>query len=82
MSDELLVTFFVGFQANSLCIDESSFTGEIEPVNKTEDVQPAHVTTNMSGRKNIAFMGSLVRTGNGKVSHSGSPVCIHVQYFI
>ncbi|CAG5115959.1 unnamed protein product, partial [Candidula unifasciata] len=54
------------FEATGLSIDESSFTGEIEPVNKTKDVQPAQLVSNLSGRKNIAFMGTLVRTGHGK----------------
>lgn len=50
-----------------LAIDESSFTGETEPASKTTDVMLHYGNrkdhTNM---KNIAFMGTLVRCGNGK----------------
>ncbi|XP_035825930.1 calcium-transporting ATPase type 2C member 1 [Aplysia californica] len=54
------------FEASGLSIDESSFTGEIEPVSKCIDSQPSPLVTNLSGRKNIAFMGTLVRCGIGK----------------
>lgn len=56
------------FDAVDLSIDESSFTGETEPARKTTDVI---FNTGTSGKeytnmKNIAFMGTLVRCGNGK----------------
>ncbi|CAH2006061.1 unnamed protein product [Acanthoscelides obtectus] len=53
------------FEAVDLAIDESSFTGETEPGRKSTDsvVRPngAH-----SSNTNSAFMGTLVRCGNGK----------------
>ncbi|KAL1505606.1 hypothetical protein ABEB36_005134 [Hypothenemus hampei] len=53
------------FEAVDLLIDESSFTGETEPSRKNTDsvLRPngAH-----SSNTNIAFMGTLVRAGNGK----------------
>lgn len=52
-------------QAIDLHIDESSFTGETEPAVKcTEVVEQADGEI---ARDNIAFMGTLVRYGNGKV---------------
>ena len=49
-------------------IDESSFTGETEPASKTTEViAPSKVNGGISQRKNIAFMGTLVRCGRGKV---------------
>lgn len=54
------------FEAVDLCIDESSFTGETEPADK--NVAPV---SNPNGTHteytNIAFMGTLVRCGFGKV---------------
>lgn len=53
-------------EANDLTIDESSFTGETEPAKKNIDsvIRPngAH-----SSNTNIAFMGTLIRCGNGRV---------------
>ena len=63
----------VDFQAVELAIDESSFTGETEPVIKSTDVEPKKVTNRISDRKNVAFMGTLVRCGRGKVSLSLLP---------
>ncbi|KAH9503548.1 ATPase, P-type (transporting), HAD super, sub IC [Bulinus truncatus] len=54
------------FDASGLCIDESSFTGEIEPVDKVIDAQPLSQVSSLSGRSNVAFMGTLVRCGQGK----------------
>lgn len=47
-------------------MDESSFTGEAEPCNKTDGVllEAGDITT----LSNIVFMGTLVRYGKGKVS--------------
>ncbi|KAG2469841.1 CMIP protein, partial [Polypterus senegalus] len=51
-------------EAVDLLIDESSFTGEVEPCSKT------CITLSQYGEQtspsNIAFMGTLVRYGNGK----------------
>ena len=51
------------FEANQLEIDESSFTGEIEPVRKHSRVIEGNST---SQKSNVAWMGTLVRSGNGK----------------
>lgn len=50
-------------------IDESSFTGETEPSMKHIDLIPKveGQSQNIIQRKNIAFMGSLVKNGHGKV---------------
>jgi len=52
-----------------LNIDESSFTGETEPSLKHIDLIPKieGQSQNIIKRKNIAFMGSLVKNGHGKV---------------
>ena len=55
------------YETNDLSIDESSFTGETEPAKKSSDI----VFSNSSNKdhtkmKNISFMGTLVRCGNGK----------------
>lgn len=53
------------FESIDLTIDESSFTGETEPSRKTI---PAVGRSNAhSSKSNIAFMGTLVRCGKGKV---------------
>ncbi|XP_046741322.1 calcium-transporting ATPase type 2C member 1 [Diprion similis] len=52
------------FEAIDLAIDESSFTGETEPAQK--NIAPLLKTNGHSVKKNIAFMGTLVRCGNGK----------------
>lgn len=49
-----------------MAIDESSFTGETEPAQKS--TAPLLKTNGLTSKKNIAFMGTLVRCGNGKVS--------------
>ncbi|KAG8286663.1 ATPase, P-type (transporting), HAD super, sub IC [Homalodisca vitripennis] len=53
------------FEAIDLAIDESSFTGETEPSAKI--TVPVLKTNGHTSMKNIAFMGTLVRCGNGKV---------------
>ncbi|XP_069724726.1 calcium-transporting ATPase type 2C member 2 isoform X1 [Phaenicophaeus curvirostris] len=51
-------------EVTDLLVDESSFTGEAEPCNKTDSVlQEAGDITTLS---NIVFMGTLVRYGKGK----------------
>lgn len=52
------------FEAIDLAIDESSFTGETEPAAKM--TAPVLKTNGHTSKKNIAFMGTLVRCGNGK----------------
>ncbi|ODM95806.1 Calcium-transporting ATPase type 2C member 1 [Orchesella cincta] len=52
------------FEATELSIDESSFTGETEPANKTPD--PVMKSGDEGSVKNVSFMGTLVRCGNGK----------------
>lgn len=55
------------FEAVDLTIDESSFTGETEQ--KTKSIEPiynAQYAKNLSQRKNVAFMGTLVKNGHGK----------------
>ncbi|XP_059138634.1 calcium-transporting ATPase type 2C member 1-like [Physella acuta] len=54
------------FESSGLYIDESSFTGEIEPVNKYTEALSTSDASNLSGRRNMAFMGTLVRCGQGK----------------
>ncbi|TDG44991.1 hypothetical protein AWZ03_008613 [Drosophila navojoa] len=55
------------FDAVDLSIDESSFTGETEPARKITDVLLNNTNVkDHSNMKNIAFMGTLVRCGNGK----------------
>ena len=68
-------------QATDMSCDESSFTGENEPVYKSAEL-PAHVMDRKAPNDSIgvadaekralitvAFMGTLVRTGKAKVSH-------------
>ncbi|NXX07095.1 AT2C2 ATPase, partial [Larus smithsonianus] len=51
-------------EVTDLLVDESSFTGEAEPCNKTDSVlQAAGDITTLS---NVVFMGTLVRYGKGK----------------
>ncbi|NWR72321.1 AT2C2 ATPase, partial [Centropus unirufus] len=51
-------------EVTDLLVDESSFTGEAEPCNKTDCVlQEAGDITTLS---NVVFMGTLVRYGKGK----------------
>eukprot|EP00794_Sanderia_malayensis_P018780 gene18780-20671_t len=53
------------FETVDLQIDESSFTGETEPATKVISI--LHDKTNgISARRNIGFMGTLVRCGRGK----------------
>ncbi|CAH0773260.1 unnamed protein product [Bemisia tabaci] len=52
------------FEAIDLSIDESSFTGETEPAAKS--MEPMLKVNGHTNMKNIAFMGTLVRCGNGK----------------
>ena len=46
-------------------IDESSFTGEINPAKKGIETLSEH--NSLSERSNMALMGTLVRGGKGKV---------------
>lgn len=53
-------------QAIELSVDESSFTGETQPANKS--AEPVINTGDGSSIRNVCFMGTLVRCGSGKVS--------------
>nr|XP_009860106.1 calcium-transporting ATPase type 2C member 1 isoform X2 [Ciona intestinalis] len=55
------------YEAVDLLIDESSFTGETEPVNKVTEVMATSAGgKSQTNRFNVAFMGTLVRNGSGK----------------
>ena len=55
-------------QAIHLEIDESSFTGETEPAQKgLQPVPASEASGGVTKMTNIAFMGTLVRCGRGKV---------------
>ncbi|CAH1270152.1 ATP2C1 [Branchiostoma lanceolatum] len=54
------------FEAVDLQIDESSFTGETEPSTKFTFPQKLAGNSGVANKKNIAFMGTLVRCGRGK----------------
>lgn len=55
------------FQAVELSIDESSFTGETEPSQKyTDKIPKDEASKNINQRKNVSFMGTLVKKGHGK----------------
>lgn len=56
------------YEAIELSIDESSFTGETEPSKKNVEVlvHTPGSAKNHSTMRNIAFMGTLVRSGSGK----------------
>ncbi|XP_014783175.1 calcium-transporting ATPase type 2C member 1 isoform X2 [Octopus bimaculoides] len=53
-------------EAVDLAIDESSFTGETQPIAKTTAAQHNGGSNGVSNLKCVAFMGTLVRCGNGK----------------
>lgn len=59
-------------EATDLAIDESSFTGETDPSMKTSAALDVK-SNDVSHLKNLAFMGTLVRCGNGRgiVIHTG-----------
>lgn len=61
-------------------MDESSFTGEAEPCNKTDSVllEAGDITT----LSNVVFMGTLVRYGKGKVSPVSLDLFLDVSYRI
>jgi P-type Ca2+ transporter type 2C len=54
------------YETVDLAIDESSFTGETEPSLKFTDICAELNTKSISQRKNVAFMGTLVKNGYGK----------------
>ncbi|GAB1609334.1 calcium-transporting ATPase type 2C member 1-like [Argonauta hians] len=53
-------------EAVELAIDESSFTGETQPITKTTAAQHNGSSNGVSNLRCVAFMGTLVRCGNGK----------------
>lgn len=68
-------------QAIDLEIDESSFTGETEPERKETSCIPEAVAHgSVTEQKNVAFMGTLVRCGKGKVSFAWFLNSLPVQY--
>ena len=73
--------YFNVFQTVDLAIDESSFTGEPNPSQKTPDCVPKHVSlqNGVTDRTCIAFMGTLVRCGHGKVNKGLDKVKIGTQ---
>lgn len=55
------------FESVEMNIDESSFTGETEPAAKSVDKIPKdEAKKNLNCRKNVSFMGTLVKKGHGK----------------
>ncbi|MDG6224057.1 MAG: cation-transporting P-type ATPase [Candidatus Thermoplasmatota archaeon] len=50
-------------EVHELNVDESSLTGESEPVNKTTKTQKKNIM--LGDRKNMAFSGTLVTSGRG-----------------
>ncbi len=55
------------FEAVDLAIDESSFTGEPDPAaNITDTLSATNTSGTIARRKNISFMGTLVKNGHGK----------------
>jgi magnesium-transporting ATPase (P-type) len=66
----LIIDFFhfCLFKSVDLTIDESSFTGETEPSAKITE-QNSGSNNQFSQRRNIGFMGTLVKSGYGKVMH-------------
>ncbi|CAF0885893.1 unnamed protein product [Adineta ricciae] len=54
-------------EANEMSVDESSFTGETKPSNKSvEPISFNSRQTSISDRRNITFMGTHVLSGNAK----------------
>lgn len=57
------------FDSVDLSIDESSFTGETKPARKNNDICSIAINNkDYTHMRNIAFMGTLVRNGSGKVN--------------
>ena len=55
-------------EANEMSVDESSFTGETKPSNKTiEPISFGSRQTAISDRRNVTFMGTHVLNGNARV---------------
>jgi len=54
------------FETVELSIDESSFTGEAEPVTKQIKRSKSNSNDNQSTLETMAYMGTLVRCGSGK----------------
>ena len=65
-----ILVFILFLQAVDLQIDESSFTGETKPSLKNIH-KKEHNGTKLATFRNIAYMGTLVRCGHGKVRKSG-----------
>ena len=70
-------------EANAISVDESSFTGETKPSNKTtEPISFGSRQTSISDRKNITFMGTHVLNGNAKVRSSSISIETNVDGFL
>lgn len=55
------------FECVDVAVDESSFTGETEPSSKIiEPVSSEMAAKNILQRRNVCFMGTLVKSGHGK----------------
>lgn len=54
------------FETIDMHVDESGFTGETEPSQKTVAPMPRGSVNGIASRKNCAFMGTLVCSGRGK----------------
>ncbi|KAJ3371121.1 High affinity Ca2+/Mn2+ P-type ATPase-like protein [Allomyces arbusculus] len=53
-------------EAVDLAVDESTLTGETKPVRKTTNVLArGHQELSLSERKNVCFMGTLIKEGHG-----------------
>ena len=58
--------------ANTLKIDEAALTGESEPVHKVIDLDLGHLAKEhlpTAEQKNMAFKGTYVLSGNGRMAH-------------
>jgi len=56
------------FETVDLAVDESSFTGETEPcMKRIETISSEASSKNLLQRRNITFMGTLVKSGHAKV---------------
>lgn len=58
-------------QVTDLLVDESSFTGEVEPCGKTDS--PLAGGGDLSTLSNVVFMGTLVQCGKGQVNRAPDP---------
>lgn len=62
-------------QAVDLELDESSFTGETQSCSKNVQEMSSQTPFDVARCSNIAFMGTLVRSGRGIVSTIDDQIC-------